>query len=114
MARPVRIAALAGKPNESYPYRLALALDESLNVLLLNGDPHDTISDHAAVAQRDGKRWGCLICSWLSRTIEERHCEKTLAGENLKRLAAIKALGQLLFVAFVIIGVVEGAIFFMF
>lgn len=107
MAKPVRIAALAGAPSEGYAYRLGLGLDEFLNVLILNGDPGDTMSDHAAVAQRDGKRWGCWFCDFLSVTVETQHCPKTLAGENMTRLAALKAGAMLFGGTLIVAAVVE-------
>ena len=86
----------------SYPYRCGEALDEGLNVVLFNGDPHVTISEHAADAQHAKRRWGCVLCQWLSWTVERNHCAKTLAGTSMTRLGALFAGAQLVTVAIVL------------
>lgn len=86
----------------SYLRKVGVALDEFLNVLVLDGNVGDTISLHAAQQADNKKEWACLLCKWLSLTVEKNHCEKTLANEPTKAAAAIKAGLQLLAVASVL------------
>ena len=82
-----------------YLKRLGIALDEALNVLLLNGDPDQTISYHAAVAEQGGKRWGCWLCWALSKAIQPRHCALQLVPGIEPTSAAARAGAALLVVA---------------
>ena len=90
-----------------YLYHLGVLLDCALNTILLNGDPHVTISEHAADAQRDGERWGCWLCEWLSATVEKNHCANMLSGKAITRLGALRAVVQLLSVAIVLDGAIR-------
>lgn len=79
-------------------------LDTFLNVLLLWFVPpatkrNQTISEHAAEAQTQKRLWGCVLCQWLSWTVERNHCGKTLRGAAMTRIAALKAGAQLVLVA---------------
>lgn len=53
-------------------------LNVFLNVTFLGGRPQETISVHAARARQEGARWGCVLCRWLSRTVERDHCDIVL------------------------------------
>jgi len=86
--------------------RLGVALDEALNVLLLNGDPDQTISYHAAIAEDDGRRWGCWLCWALARLVQPRHCPLQLEPGAEPTSAALRA--GILLVA-VAIGIVFGS-----
>jgi hypothetical protein len=90
----------------SYFKNLGVALDETLNVLLLNGDPGQTISYHAAIAEEDGRRWGCWLCWALARLIQPRHCPLQLEPGAEPTSAALRAGVLLVAVA---IGIVLGA-----
>jgi hypothetical protein len=57
-----------------YVVRAGIAFDEFCNVIFLNGDPDQTVSYHAAIAQEDGKRWGCWLCWALARLVQPDHC----------------------------------------
>lgn len=59
-----------------YLANLAVWLDEGANVVLFGGNAHETISERAAVARRDGKRWGCALCAVLDRIVRG-HCDRT-------------------------------------
>jgi hypothetical protein len=74
-----------------YAYRLGIALDEFLNTLLLNGQPNQTISYHAAVAENEGKRWGCWLCAFLAVAIQPRHCQLQLESGAAPTSAAVRA-----------------------
>lgn len=84
---------------QSYIRRLALALDRFLNVLLLGGTSEQTVSISAAIARRDGKAWGCILCRWLSWTVERGHCEKALNDIDTEPAAGIRAFVQLIIVS---------------
>jgi hypothetical protein len=83
----------------SYLTRLGIALDEALNVLLFNGDPDQTISYHAAIAEEDGKRWGCWLCWALARLVQPRHCAMQREPGSEPTSAAMRASVLLLVVA---------------
>jgi hypothetical protein len=61
-----------------YLKRLGLAIDQVQNVALFNGSQTETVSHHAARAWRDGKKWGCVVCRFLSIVVERNHCAKQL------------------------------------
>ncbi len=88
----------------SYAGRCGEELDRLLNVALLDGSVGETVSHHAATAEKAGKRWACLLCAWLSRTVEKDHCAKTLAGESISPRAGVLAGLQLLAVALALSG----------
>ena len=78
---------------------------EQLDALLcaVFGGPQDsTISMQAAIAERDGRRWGCVLCWWLHQTLRQRHCERTLAGESMSGWAQASAAVQLALLAAVL------------
>lgn len=83
----------------AYLTNLGEGLDRFLNTVLLAGRFDQTISHHAATAQASGRVWGCLLCRWLSLTVERDHCPKTLADEAVSTAAGLKALAQLVLVA---------------
>ncbi len=82
-----------------YLDRCGVMLDEFLCALL--GGPENTpISLVAAQADRqehrDGRTgWGCIVCRWLSLTVERYHCAKQLNGIATQRWAALRAGLQL-------------------
>lgn len=58
-----------------YLLNIAIALDQLGNVVLLNGDPRETISEHAAHERVAGRIWGCLLCRVLDGVLRRPHCE---------------------------------------
>lgn len=92
----------------TYPGRCGEALDCGLNAVLFNGDPKESISRHSAREQKAGKRWACVMCRYLSATVEKDHCPKTLAGENISERAGLFAGLQLLALY---LGITYGAVF---
>ena len=86
----------------SYIRNVGISLDRFLNALLFFGLADQTVSYHAATEQAKGKRWACILCKWLSWTVETNHCTRTLTGENTKEFASIKALIQLIIVVAII------------
>lgn len=75
----------------SYLVRVGKSADCSLNVVILNGDPTETISHHTATAAKNGERWGCIGCRILSALVERDHCGKVLSGAPESSLALIRA-----------------------
>jgi hypothetical protein len=59
---------------------IVIALDDLMNVVC-NGWLGQTISYRAAVADIEGKRWGCVLCRWLDAA-EQGHCTKALTDSK--------------------------------
>lgn len=85
------------------------ALDRLLNTLI-GGSYQQTVSQHAAIAEDKHERWACWLCAWLSATVQRNHCALTLAGAPISDLSRVKAFGQLLAVAVVIVGALVGVV----
>lgn len=66
---------------ERYGRNLLVLLDEAVNVVVLWGNPHESISQHAAFSARDGRRWGCVLCRVLD-WFQPNHCANAIAGVN--------------------------------
>jgi hypothetical protein len=77
---------------DTYPVRIGVAIDETLNVIFFDGQPEQTISEHAAIAQREGKKWGCIMCKILSFIVEQNHCAKQFTDKPTPALAAFRAM----------------------
>ena len=60
-----------------YFLKILTVFDILANVVLFNGDPHETISDRAALARSKGKSWGCILCKFLD-WINPGHCARAL------------------------------------
>jgi hypothetical protein len=56
-----------------YLERVGIETDTEINVAT-GGDLGQTVSMRAALAQRAGKRWGCLFCWFLSIAVQHDHC----------------------------------------
>ncbi len=65
--------------------------DELLNVVLFDGAYNQTLSVHAAIAARQHKRWGCILCKMLSWMVQKDHCEKTLADKPMSFFDCLRA-----------------------
>lgn len=74
----------------TYLRNLFISTDMWLSALT-GGDPDQTISQRVAIAAANGSRPACMVCWWLSKTVEEDHCEKTLADGSTKPHAALLA-----------------------
>jgi hypothetical protein len=76
--------------HEGWLHRDLVAVDIAANVVVLKGQPDETISSHAARADEQGKRWG----RWMSRFLDifqKDHGPKAQSGdieraENVERL----------------------------
>lgn len=55
-------------------------IDEGVNTLR-GGDPGESLSVAAAVAEGEKRLWGCILCRMLG-WIEKDHCAKALAEER--------------------------------
>ena len=58
-----------------YLVNILVGVDQLANAVL-GGDPMQTISYRSAMAEEEHKRWGCVLCRWLSK-IQKDHCERT-------------------------------------
>jgi hypothetical protein len=66
--------------SEGWAHRSIVAFDQLVNVFLLRGQPGETISTHAARADRLGNAWGV----WMSRFLnifQSDHGAKARAGD---------------------------------
>lgn len=77
---------------ESYFQRIGLAVDELFNVVWFNGRPDQTISLHAALDQRKGKRWACVLCRILDVLVERNHCANQFVEGPTGTAAAIRSI----------------------
>jgi hypothetical protein len=59
-----------------YFWNILIAVDQLGNTLF-GGDPQETISSRADKAMKSGKKWGCLLCRFLS-LIQKDHCQKSV------------------------------------
>ncbi|MCL2829979.1 MAG: hypothetical protein FWD77_04475 [Betaproteobacteria bacterium] len=62
--------------NPDRAWKLGVAYDRLANAAA-NDDEAQTVSSRAAKAQKDGKRWGCLLCKVLD-WIDPDHCAKSV------------------------------------
>jgi hypothetical protein len=65
---------------EGWAHRVLVALDQFGNVFLFRGQPGETISTHAARADRLGKTWGRWMCITLN-LFQADHGSKARAGD---------------------------------
>ncbi|WP_133598580.1 hypothetical protein [Tepidicella xavieri] len=69
------LAAIAS-PHGRRAWTLAIAYDQLANAAF-GGHEDETISSRAGRAQRQGKRWACLLCRLLDR-LDPGHCERSI------------------------------------
>lgn len=65
-------------PVKRYLLNVLVLMDQAVNCLVFFGSPDETISSRAAKAQLAGKKWGCVLCSWLNR-LQKDHCAIALS-----------------------------------
>lgn len=65
-------------------WTLAVAHDQLANAAF-GGHEDETISSRAGRAQRQGKRWACVLCRLLDR-LDPNHCEKAIEPDEGKPL----------------------------
>jgi hypothetical protein len=61
--------------------RFLISIDQTFNVLVLDGDEDETISSHAGKAMLSGERWGCILCRFLE-LFEKDHCLKAIEPDE--------------------------------
>lgn len=61
-----------------YFMNYAVLLDEAANTVL-GGSPNETISERAAKARNEGRKWGCVLCRFLN-WINPGHCDTALTS----------------------------------
>lgn len=69
----------------SYFLRLALAIDQLLNVAICNGEPDETMSSAVYRMERDGRFWG-FMRPVIDRLFwfQPNHCKKAYESELLR------------------------------
>lgn len=86
---PEQIAAQEARAaKERYPERVAIALDEEINVDM-GGLPDETISSRLARASLQGKWWGKLGSAILDK-FQPDHGAKAMAGDTIRGLDVAK------------------------
>lgn len=55
-----------------------ILLDQAGNTLT-GGSPNETISERAAKARNEGKKWGCVLCKVLN-WVNPGHCDNALTS----------------------------------
>lgn len=88
--------------------------DELLNVVAFDGKYNQTLSVHAALAARKGKKWGCILCKMLSWMVQKDHCEKTLTDEPIPFFDCIRAFFWISATFAILILVLKQIFFFLF
>lgn len=77
----------------SYIDRLAYETDVWLSVA--TGGPEDeSVSLRTAKAAQAARHWwapSCILCAWLSLTVEHDHCARQIAGDTTKPGGAVRA-----------------------
>jgi len=68
-----------------------VAVDDTLNVVF-GGKVGETVSAHAATARRDGRLWGCWLCSALE-VLWPGHCDRALKNDELRAESVERDLG---------------------
>jgi hypothetical protein len=87
-------AVFAKYAMHAYLRSLFLSTDMWLSALT-GGDSDQTISQRVAIAAANGSRPACMVCWWLSKTVEEDHCEKTLSETSTTPHAALLSAVQI-------------------
>lgn len=80
---------------EGWPHRCLVALDVFVNVVVLRGQPDETISAHSWRASLDGKLWGRLMCRWLDG-FQDQHGPKAASGDLQRAKSRVVQLSKLL------------------
>lgn len=81
---------------------VTIAYDRALAAMLLFDKEGRTLSQCAGEADRARRRWGCIACRFLARTVEPDHCERAIAEDNdpTSGWAGVRAALLLLFGTF--------------
>jgi hypothetical protein len=59
-----------------YIWNILIAVDQLGNTIF-GGDPQETISSRSDKAMKAGKKWGCVLCKFLS-IFQKDHCQKAV------------------------------------
>jgi len=73
-----------------YVERCGIEFDTAINVLT-GGQLGQTVSYRVAVAQEDGKRWGCVFCQFLNWAVQRNHCALQFTDQPSTPLTFIRA-----------------------
>jgi hypothetical protein len=75
---------------ERYVERVGIEFDTAVNVLF-GGALNETVSMRAAVAQKDGERWGCWLCWLLGKIVQPHHCRDQFLSAPAPALVYLRA-----------------------
>lgn len=74
----------------AYLARCGIEFDIAVNVLT-GGNLGETVSYRCAVAQRNGKAWGCVMCAFLSWAVQHNHCPEQFTNDPTPAVDMIRA-----------------------
>jgi hypothetical protein len=77
-------------PSPSYLERVGLEFDIAVNVLT-GGQLNQTVSLRSAIADRDGRKWGCFMCWFLNWAVQRNHCALQFSTGPTKPVVMIRA-----------------------
>ncbi len=80
---------------EGWLHRALVAFDIAFNVIILRGQPDETISTHSWRAQQEGKTWGKWMCLWLDG-FQSAHGFKAASGDLQRAKSRVAQLSKLL------------------
>jgi hypothetical protein len=68
-----------------YLFRVLIAIDQLLNVVVCNGEPDETMSSVAYRMERDGYFWGFMrpVIDFIFRLFQKDHCKMAYESEQL-------------------------------
>ena len=80
---------------EWWPHRSLSAFDIAFNVIVLRGQPDETISTHSYRASLEGKLWGETMIAWLNG-IQPNHGPRAASGDLERAQSRVAVLSKLL------------------
>lgn len=83
----------AKSASEGWIHRDLVAVDQAANVIVLKGQPDETISSHAARADEEGKPWGRALSRFLD-WFQPNHGPKAQSGDVQRAENVIKLEDQ--------------------
>lgn len=80
---------------EWWPHRSLSAFDIAFNVIILRGQPDETISTHSYRASLEGKLWGKAMILWLDG-IQPNHGPRAASGDLERAQSRVAVLSKIL------------------
>jgi hypothetical protein len=94
---------------ERYIERVGIEFDTAVNVLF-GGDLGQTVSLRAAMAARDGERWGCWMCWLLGKIVQPHHCRDQFLTADTPTLVYVRAGVAFAVAGLALFGLIHAAI----